>query len=108
MHLFLIIPFVLMTGSCVNSGPRRLITRLDLTETSVVNGALTSDSKYTRNLPGNTGNVVQLEVANGQIVRIINRGPRGEKMIKPMEEGRRFQTPGDKSFLNPEAKAEGN
>lgn len=98
-HLFLIIPLVLLTGSCVTRGPGRLVTSQDMKDTPGVNEALTSDGKYIRNLDGNPGNVVQFEVANGRIIRITNRGLRGEKMIKPMETGRRFHPMGEKSFM---------
>lgn len=98
-HLILILPLVLLTESCVTSGPGRLIAKKDMTVPPGVNEALTSEDQYTRNPEQNTGNVVQLEVANGQNIRITNRGPRGQKTIKPTEVRRRFQVIGDKSFM---------
>ncbi len=98
-QLFLIMPLVLLTGSCVTGGPERLVTRLDMKDTPGANEALTADGKYVRNLDRDTANMVRLEVANGQIIRITNRGPRGQKMIKPVEAGWRFHTIGDKSFM---------
>jgi len=56
-----------------------LVTRRVLTDASGVEGVLTADGKYIRNMDRGTGDVVQFEVANGQTSRITNRGPWGKR-----------------------------
>jgi Tol biopolymer transport system component len=51
-----------------------LVTRRVLTGASSVDGALSDDGKYIRDLDRGTGDVVEFEVASGQMRRITNRG----------------------------------
>jgi Tol biopolymer transport system component len=55
-------------------GAGGLGTRRVLTDASGVDGVLTADGKYISNIDGDTGDVVQFEVASGQTSRIINKG----------------------------------
>jgi len=59
-------------------GAGRLVTRRVLTDASGVGEVLTADGKYIRGIDWNTGDLVQFEVASGQMSRITNRGPAHE------------------------------
>ena len=52
-----------------------LVTRRILADASGVDGVLTADGKYISHIDGETGDLVQFEVASGQKNRIKNRGP---------------------------------
>ncbi len=65
-------------GSGVTSGTGGLITRRILTDASDIKGVLTKDGKYIRGVDWETGDLVQFEVASGQISRIINKTPGSE------------------------------
>jgi Tol biopolymer transport system component len=56
-----------------------LVARRVLTDASDVGEVLTADGKYISNIDGDTGDVVQFEVASGQRTRITHRGPWSEK-----------------------------
>ena len=57
-------------GSGVTSGAGGLITRRILTNASDIKGVLTKDGKYIRGVDWETGDLVQFEVASGQMSRI--------------------------------------
>ena len=62
-------------------GPRGgggLVTRRVLTDASGVGEVLTADGKYISHIDGDTGDLVQFEVAGGQTRRITNRAPGSE------------------------------
>jgi Tol biopolymer transport system component len=59
-------------------GAGGLVARRVLTDASGVGGFLTADGKYISRIDGDTGDVVQFEVASGQWSRITNRGPAHE------------------------------
>jgi Tol biopolymer transport system component len=60
-------------------GAGGLVTRRVLTDASGVDGVLTADGRYIRDIDWKTGDVVQFEVASGQRSRITNTGPWGEE-----------------------------
>ena len=55
-----------------------LVARRVLTDASDVGEVLTADGKFIRGLDWDKGDVVQFEIAGGQITRITNRGPWSE------------------------------
>ena len=59
-------------------GAGGLVTRRVLADASGVGEVLTADGKYIRDIDRNTGDLVQFEVAGGQMSRITNRGPAHE------------------------------
>ena len=61
-----------------SGGARGLVTRRILADASGVGEVLTADGKYIRGIDWNTGDLVQFEVAGGQMSRITNRGPAHE------------------------------
>lgn len=55
-----------------------IVMRRVLADASGVDGVLTADGKYIRDIDRDTGDVVQFEVASGQTSRITNREPWSE------------------------------
>jgi Tol biopolymer transport system component len=55
-------------------GAGGLVTRRVLTDASGVRGVLTADGKYISHIDGDTGDMIQFEVASGQTSRITNKG----------------------------------
>jgi Tol biopolymer transport system component len=54
-------------------GAGELVTHRILTDASGVSGVLTADGKYISRIDWKTGDIVQFEVASGQMSRIINK-----------------------------------
>jgi len=65
-------------GSISARGTGGFVTRRVLTDASGVDGILSADGKYIRDLDRGTGDVIQFEVTSGQTRRITNRGPWSE------------------------------